>query len=158
MQSQHQPNAAPDNRSIVEPEAKYVNTIQGEGLWTCRLTTTSRRAGRSGGGRPGQRSWRGPMRRTHEVGSCRAGTPLRSSNTRNQEINPRTKIRRTRGPAAKTYKGQLAFIFSLTLWASFSISSAFRTTSRERVFSLALSTYCFNSVASLSKLSVSRCS
>src|SRR5579872_1435836 len=47
------------------------------------------------------------------------------------------------------------FILSLTLLASFSISSAFLITSRERTFSSDLSTYAFSSTESFSSLSVS---
>jgi len=39
---------------------------------------------------------------------------------------------------------QFPFIFSFTLWASFSISSAFLMTSIESVFSLLLSTFCLS--------------
>ena len=48
------------------------------------------------------------------------------------------------------------FILSFTLCASFSISSAFLTTSTDSVLSSVLSTYSFSSVASLSNFSVSR--
>src|SRR5579863_9076248 len=51
---------------------------------------------------------------------------------------------------------QLPFIFSFTLCASFSISSAFLMTSRESVFSVLLSTFSLSWVASSRSLSVSR--
>ena len=47
------------------------------------------------------------------------------------------------------------FILSFTLRASFSISSAFFSTSIDSMFSFDLSTYSFNSCDSLSSLSVS---
>ena len=47
---------------------------------------------------------------------------------------------------------QYPFILSFTLCASFSISSAFLTTSTESIFSFVLSTYSFSSVDQLDQL------